>query len=361
MRGKIVISARDAVMTDSDRTIALAEQALSQIKALRVSGDPQSFEIWYTYVAGTRPKLNAHINDILAQRQTLTPADLEQIYYQFFSSARVAERVETVGAKINDEVDQIVAMIEAAIGATANYQSEIEDSSRKLALPIDRDTLRVIVESLVSSTKEVEQENSTLSASLGLSRKQIAHLQEDLVSIRAESLSDPLTMLSNRKHFDQSLERILAKSRESGDVFCLILADVDHFKSFNDTHGHQMGDHVLRLIAGEMKQAVKGQDVVARYGGEEFAIILPATGLMAAAGVAERIRQTTMAKELRRRKTGESLGRVTVSLGVAEYRRNESAQDLVERADNCLYAAKRRGRNCVVAQDQLLAGAPQAV
>jgi len=347
--------------TDSDRTIALAEQALSQIKALHLSGDPQSFEIWYTYVAGTRPKLNAHINDILAQRPTLSPTDLDQIHYQFFSPARVAERVETVGAKIKDEVDQIVAMIEAAIGATAQYQNELEDSSRKLALPIDRDTLRLIVESLVFSTKEVEQENSTLSASLGLSRKQIAHLQEDLVSIRAESLSDPLTMLSNRKHFDQSLERISAQSRESGELFCLILADVDHFKAFNDTHGHQMGDHVLRLIAGEMKQAVKGQDVVARYGGEEFAIILPATGLTAAAGVAERIRQATMAKELRRRKTGESLGRVTVSLGVAEYRRQESAQDLVERADNCLYAAKRRGRNCVVAQDQLVAGSPQAV
>jgi diguanylate cyclase len=346
---------------DSDRTIALAEQALGQIKALKLPGDPQSFEIWYTYVAGTRPKLNAHINDILARRETLSPADLDQIYYQFFSQARVAEHVEIVGAKIQGEVDQIVAMIEAAIGASTQYQNELEDSGRKLALPIDRDTLRVIVESLVFSTKEVEQENSTLTASLGLSRKQIEHLQEDLVSIRAESLSDPLTTLANRKHFDQSLERMIAKSRDGDGSFCLILADVDHFKSFNDTHGHQMGDHVLRLIAGEMKQSVKGQDIVARYGGEEFAIILPGTGLLAAKVVAEQIRQTTISKELRRRKTGESLGRVTISLGVAEFRRNETAQDLVERADNCLYAAKRRGRNCVVAQDQLFAGAPQAI
>src|SRR5262249_24385566 len=313
----------------------------------------------YAYVAGTQPKLNAYINDLLAERQTLSPAELDQIHYRFFSQARVAERVETVGAKIKDEVDQIVAMIEAAIGANTQYQSELEDSTRKLALPIDRDTLRVIVESLVFSTKEVERENSTLSASLGLSRKQIADLQDDLVSIRAESLSDPLTTLSNRKHFDQSLERILAKSRQSGEVFCLILADVDHFKSFNDTDGHQTGDHVLRLIASEMKLAAKGQNIVARYGGEGFTIILPptrpATGLAAAAAVAERIRTATMSKELRRRKTGESLGRVTVSLGVAECRANESAQDLVERADNCLYAAKRRGRNCVVAQDQLVA------
>src|ERR1700736_4732258 len=152
-------------MTDSDRTITLAEQALSQIKALALSGDPQSFEIWYTYVAGTRPQLNAHINAILAQRRTLSSTDLDQIYYQFFSPARAAERVETVGAKTK-----------AAIGATAHYQNELEDSSRKLALPIDRDTLRLIVESLVFSTKEVEQENSTLSATLGLSRKQLDHL-----------------------------------------------------------------------------------------------------------------------------------------------------------------------------------------
>jgi diguanylate cyclase len=346
---------------DSERTRALAERALGQIKALQLSGDPQSFELWYAYVAGTHPKLNEHVNAVMAQRKTLPADEQERIHRQFFPTARVAERVEIVGAKIKDEVDQIVAMIEVAIGTTAQYQNELEDSSRKLALPIDRDTLRVIVESLVYSTKEVERENSTLNMSLGLSKKQIEHLQEDLVSIRAESLSDPLTALANRKHFDQSLERIIAQCRGGGDVFCLILADVDHFKSFNDTHGHQMGDHVLRLIAGEMKQAVKGQDVVARYGGEEFAIILPGTGLVPAVSVAERIRQTTMSKELRRRKTGESLGHVTISLGVAEFRRSESAQDLVERADNCLYAAKRRGRNCVVAQDHLAAARPETV
>ena len=156
--------------TDSDRTIAFAEQALGQIKALKLSADPRNFEIWYTYVAGTRPELNAFINDLLGQRPTLLPADLDQIHYQFFSPARAAERVETVGAKVKDEVDQIVAMIEAALGATSQYQSELEDSSRKLALPIDRDTLRVIVESLVFSTKEVETARSRQASASPASR-----------------------------------------------------------------------------------------------------------------------------------------------------------------------------------------------
>jgi diguanylate cyclase len=182
-------------MTDSDRTIALAEKALSQIKALRLCGDPQSFEIWYAYVAGTRPKLNAHINDILAQRQTLSPAEIDHIHYQFFSQARVAEQVENVGAKINDEVDQIVGMIEAALGTSAQYQNELEDSTRKLALPIDRDTLRVIVEALVFSTKEVEQENSALLSQkrvylLGLGRPGRALLRDGELHRRAVALTD---------------------------------------------------------------------------------------------------------------------------------------------------------------------------
>ena len=130
-----------------------------------------------------------------------------------------------------------------------------------------------------------------------------------------------------------------------------MLTDIDHFKTFNDTFGHLTGDQVLRLVALSVKQNVKGQDIAARYGGEEFAVVLPSTALRAAITVADHIRRAVMTKELMKRSTGEHLGRVTISIGVATLpARTTPSQSLIERADTCLYAAKRNGRNRVICE-----------
>ena len=106
-----------------------------------------------------------------------------------------------------------------------------------------------------------------------------------------------------------------------------MLTDIDHFKSFNDTYGHLTGDQVLRLVAMSVKQNVKGQDIAARYGGEEFAVVLPNTALRPATTVADHIRRAVMSKELMKRSTGEHLGRVTISIGVATLHRGDTAAD----------------------------------
>ena len=129
-----------------------------------------------------------------------------------------------------------------------------------------------------------------------------------------------------------------------------MMTDIDHFKKFNDTYGHLTGDQVLRLVAMSVKQNVKGQDIAARYGGEEFAIVLPNTVLRSAITVADHIRRAVMTKELMKRSTGEHLGRVTISIGVAALRPGDTPQSLIERADTCLYAAKRCGRNRVICE-----------
>ena len=122
---------------------------------------------------------------------------------------------------------------------------------------------------------------------------------------------------------------------------------IDHFKLYNDTYGHQTGDQVLRLVAHTLKTNVKGRDLAARYGGEEFAIILPHTTLDDALKLAEQIRRAVYTKELVKKTTAESLGRITISIGAALYRPGESVEALIHSADSCLYAAKHAGRNMV--------------
>jgi diguanylate cyclase len=132
-----------------------------------------------------------------------------------------------------------------------------------------------------------------------------------------------------------------------------MMIDVDHFKQFNDTWGHLTGDQVLRLVAMSIKGAVRPTDTAARFGGEEFAVILPASSLKSGVLVAERIRQTVMGRELVKRSSGEALGRLTVSIGIASYIRGDTAAMLVERADKCLLEAKRSGRNRCIADGEL--------
>jgi diguanylate cyclase len=196
----------------------------------------------------------------------------------------------------------------------------------------------------------MESVNSKLEARLNASKQEINQLQENLEVVRTESLTDPLTSLANRKFFDQALSKAIADSFAKQEPLSLMMTDIDHFKTFNDTFGHLTGDQVLRLVALSVKQNVKGQDLAARYGGEEFAVILPNTVLRAGVTVADHIRRAVMTKELMKRSTGEHLGRVTISIGVASLRPDDSVASLIGRADQCLYAAKRNGRNQVVCE-----------
>jgi diguanylate cyclase len=199
----------------------------------------------------------------------------------------------------------------------------------------------------------MQDANVQLEQKLEASRDDIAGLQRDLDEVRRESMLDPLTKIFNRKSFDEGMLKSFADAGENGKPLCLMLLDIDHFKRFNDTWGHQTGDQVLRLVAMTLKSNIKGKDMAARYGGEEFAAILPETDLEGAMIVADNIRKAVQAKELLKRSTNEKLGRITASFGVAAYRPGDSPSSLIERADRCLYAAKHAGRNRVFSETEL--------
>ncbi|HWL05999.1 MAG TPA: diguanylate cyclase [Xanthobacteraceae bacterium] len=335
---------------EHERTMAFADIAVGQIRALKQPATPRHYEIWYTYATGYNAALNQTINELLARGSKLESREIESIYDAYIGNDRLTERVDTIGSKIGDEIDQVMSMIEAAAGSASTYSESLADASQQLNRTRDNDAVRAIVENLVHVTKKMERDNQLLESRLNASRQEIAQLQDNLESARNESLTDPLTALANRKFFDTSLARMIEAARLQHEPLSLMMIDVDHFKKFNDTYGHLTGDHVLRLVAMSVKQNVKGQDVAVRYGGEEFAVLLPNTVLRSAITVADHIRRAVMMKELMKRSTGEHLGRITVSIGVAQLTKMDSEQSLIERTDRCLYAAKRNGRNRVICE-----------
>jgi diguanylate cyclase len=344
--------------SEFERTLALAETALSRIKALRIAATPRNFELWYTYAAGSNAPLNKTLNERLSGQGRLTEHELGQIYYQHLSMARVSEQAGEIGGKIMTEIGQVMATIDTAIGSASSYGQSLAGAAD---IPEEhfsnRETLRAAIKTLITATKEARESNQALQNRLAESRDEIQELKQNLDQVREESLTDPLTTLSNRKYFQDAIVRLMGDAENKGIPFSVLLTDIDNFKKFNDTYGHLTGDQVLRLVALALKNNLKGQDIAARYGGEEFAVLLPRTGLPAAEIVANHIRMSVMSKELLRRSTGEALGRVTISLGVATWRAGDTVLSLLERADNALYAAKNAGRNCVVTETAIRDGA----
>jgi diguanylate cyclase len=338
------------VLDEHERTMAFAEVALGQIRSLRQNAVPRNYEIWYIYATGYNAPLNKIINETLARHGRLSEADLEQIYETYLSHLKTTDRIDKVGARVIGEIDDVMNLLTDALGMSANYDASLTDASEKLTSAKNREQIKAVVETLVKSTREMRDTNKALEERLTLSKNEISNLQQSLEAIRAESLTDPLTGLGNRKYFDRMIEMAVQTALANGEPLSLLMFDIDHFKSFNDSYGHLTGDQVLRLVGMSLKQTIKGQDITARYGGEEFAVVLPNTALRQALTVADHIRRAVMAKELKKKSTGEILGRVTISVGVSMLKPGDDTDALIERADGCLYAAKRNGRNRVVCE-----------
>lgn len=195
---------------------------------------------------------------------------------------------------------------------------------------------------LATALRQLVTANEDLQNRLEKAESQIKTQALEIEAHESEAHTDSLTQLANRRAFDTELSRRFAEWQRKATTFSLMILDVDHFKVFNDTHGHQAGDEVLRKVAASLTETCREMDIPCRYGGEEFAIILPATPSRDATGLVERLRKgiESMTVEFE----GKSLN-VTASFGLAQITAEDNEQSLLKRADEALYAAKDAGRN----------------
>ncbi len=334
------------------RALGYANSAMDLLKRGQIPPYPQFYELLYTYATGVNPSLNQRVNHIF--RDGTASAELaERLYNEFLKSQDANERISSVSERMATRIEAVNDAIDTAMATANAYSGTLQSASGDLGQHMTEAELRATAQRLLGETRRMQDANAQLEQKLEASRDDIAALQRDLDEVRRESMLDPLTKIFNRKSFDEGLLKSFTEANEQGTPLCLMLLDIDHFKRFNDTWGHQTGDQVLRLVAMTLKSNIKGRDMAARYGGEEFAAILPETDLEGALIVADNIRKAIQAKELLKRSTNEKLGRITASFGVAMFRKGDTPGSLIERADRCLYAAKHAGRNRVHSENEL--------
>ncbi len=337
-----------------DRRLAIAEHAFERLKAADSPPTPRSFEVWFSVANGDVPALRDAVQSIVDTKGRVDEQDIEALFEAHIAPRSFAAHAERTSRGVLAEIDHVMEMIDLALGSSAKYGESLVSLTNDLSGTVDRNRIRDIVGALVLATREAAATNKTLDARLKETRNEISTLRETLEAVRIEALTDAVTGLANRKHFEEMLVKWIDQVSIVRQPMSLIMIDIDRFKHFNDTFGHLTGDQVLRLVGATMREKVKLKATIARFGGEEFAVILPDTTLDGARALAEAIRLGIMGRELIKRSTGESLGRVTVSCGVAQLTRGDTVATLLERADACLLLAKRTGRNRTVVESDVI-------
>ncbi|MCL9780853.1 diguanylate cyclase [Vibrio sp. S4M6] len=335
-------------MTDNDYKKATEnlKKAVPLMMKNHVPVTPTNYALWYTYVDNAIPSLNAEMDAAIEKFGICPPATGATLY-----SSYIANRTEADNNKLKESLEVMLSQasnsMQDTLKGTSQFSKVINENFTNLERA-NEDGMTIeeimdVVQELLSESQEIQNSTQFLSDYLQDASKEIGRLKNKLSEMQKDVLFDSLSGLYNRRAFDDDLFTMChAKQKLS-----LILLDIDHFKAFNDEYGHLFGDTVIQNIAKRLQASSKEGITSYRFGGEEFAIIVPNKPVSVAKQLAETIRKVIENISIKDKKTGDQIRNITASFGVAELEESDSIEDLVDRADKLLYAAKHAGRNRV--------------
>ena len=325
---------------------------------------PENYHLWYEYIIGANTALVKDINALKAAKRPFTEKVNQALYRRHIrnggsdpSSLRNAEEMK----EVREAQEQTEALLKNLLSevletssSAAAYNNNLKAYSSRIAEAEGIAELQSVVRDLLQDTAGMAKSSANLHAKLEQATHEAESLKQKLFDARMIAEIDALTGIRNRRGLDAELEALLETYESDGSRFSVIMVDVDHFKPFNDTYGHQLGDEALRLVAKVMAETVDDDGIATRYGGEEFSVLVPGSGLEGARYMAERIRVCISKIEVPSPDTKERVKGITASLGVAEVREGDTADSVLKRADEALYFAKQSGRNQVKTEAEII-------
>lgn len=263
------------------------------------------------------------------------------------AAAAASQNVDAVRDGLEKQLSQLLQTVSRYLETSSAQSEQFTAIQERLASADTVEKLQAVVEVLMTNSLQGQRDAEELRSNLKDAQTQTLSLQTKLVKAEKLASLDALTALPNRRSFEAFLEKAVEESHSDYTPLCVIMADIDHFKKINDKFGHPTGDAMLKQFARIMQSSVRPTDMVARYGGEEFVLVLKKTPMGNARQIAERIRGNVLVSKWIDPNTNVDIGGLTASFGIAEINDNETAKDIVERADQRLYVAKNNGRNRV--------------
>ncbi len=324
-----------------------ARQVLVEMGKRRIPLTPENYHVWFYYATKRNPELVAEVERIAQNGMAFSDAVNRDIYDRYISPKGVREQVQKAQDDTQDLLKQILSEVIQASSSAAEYGHKFADYSQRISKAHGVQEIQQVVKSLLHDTAQLADTSHGLQERLKDATAEAQKLRRSLTEAKRDALVDELTQLNNRKALNAQIEMLVQRFNKSQMPFTAVMMDVDHFKRFNDVHGHETGDEVLRTLGAVMNQHVQGPGFPARYGGEEFSILLPHKSLEEARQVAEHLRQMISELEIVSPVTRERIGNLTASFGIAAMGKGDTTLTLLKRADKALYLAKESGRNNV--------------
>ncbi len=327
-----------------------AKLALARMVELRIPMNSANYAVWYSYYAESYPDLRREIDSILETGQRFSESVNAKLYAKFFGIEQQGTAVRAAMSDLEALVGRVASFVTETQSRASDYGKMLGDVGDEL-FEAPNSEFGGAIDRIKEETLRMAQTFEAVETNLTEASGQLTKLGDNLDQIEQQTLRDGLTGIANWKAFHDDLRRCAIEVAETGGPVSLLMIDLDHFSQFNDRHGRSMGDKVLALVARILTEKIEPTSIAARYSGEEFAVILKQTGLTEALAQAETIRDTFSSHEFIKRHSGERFGPVTISIGVSQYKNEESLAHFIQRTRQAVQSAKAQGRNCVVARD----------
>lgn len=338
----------------------IARKILPTLSSHGIPVTPTNYRLWYEYYTGMFTALNETLDRLTKEGVEFTPELTESLYRRFFSleaTENHSRAVGQAGERLKAMAGDIVQTLTVSKDQSYNYSQSLDNHIKNVTESEDVVSLRAILAVIVDQTAAVMKAQGQLQDKLEQAQTELNRLQDEMRRQEGLALTDELTGLANRRAFNVKLSEETARSRRYGGNVSLILMDLDNFKTINDRYGHLIGDRVLVVTAKTIRLAIRGMDFVGRYGGEEFAVICPQTDLEGARIVAQRLQEAIDHTQFTVKGVPVS---ITISAGVSQLAEDDRVHDLIDRADQALYKAKRTGKNKVCTELDLEVGLESA-